>query len=66
MDDRQHCSKPLPNANTCISEMQLVCETGRTQNVCAVLETEENVMTAAAGGHSRMAGKLAPPAEVGR
>jgi hypothetical protein len=66
MDDRQHGSKPLANANTCISEMQLVCETGRTQNVCAVLEPEENVMTAAAGGHSRMAGKPAAAARVKR
>jgi acetolactate synthase I/II/III large subunit len=39
------------------SEMQLVYEMGRGENVRAVLYLEENVVTGAADGYARMAGK---------
>jgi acetolactate synthase-1/2/3 large subunit len=41
------------------SEMQLVYEIGRTQGVRAILCLEENVVTGAADGYARMAGRPA-------
>ena len=46
-------------ANPGTSEMQLVYEMGRTENVHPVLCLEENVVTGAADGYARMAGKPA-------
>ena len=46
-------------ANPGTSEMQLVYEIGRTEGVRAVLCLEENVVTGAADGYARMAGKPA-------
>jgi acetolactate synthase-1/2/3 large subunit len=46
-------------ANPGTSEMQLVYEMGRTENVRPVLCLEENVVTGAADGYARMAGKPA-------
>jgi acetolactate synthase-1/2/3 large subunit len=46
-------------ANPGTSEMQLVYEIGRTEAVRAVLCLEENVVTGAADGYARMAGKPA-------
>jgi len=46
-------------ANPGTSEMQLVYEMGRVENVRAVLCLEENVVTGAADGYARMAGKPA-------
>jgi Thiamine pyrophosphate enzyme, N-terminal TPP binding domain len=41
------------------SEMQLIAEIGRTEGVRAILCLEENVVTGAADGYGRMAGKPA-------
>ena len=46
-------------ANPGTSEMQLVYEMGRTDNVRPVLCLQENVVTGAADGYARMAGKPA-------
>jgi acetolactate synthase-1/2/3 large subunit len=46
-------------ANPGTSEMQLVYEMGRTQDTRAILCLEENVVTGAADGYARMAGKPA-------
>lgn len=46
-------------ANPGTSEMQLVVEIGLTKGVRAVLCLEENVVTGAADGYGRMAGKPA-------
>ena len=46
-------------ANPGTSEMQLVYEIGTTENVRAVLCLQENVVTGAADGYGRMAGKPA-------
>jgi len=46
-------------ANPGTSEMQLVYEMGRVENVRAVLCLGENVVTGAADGYARMAGKPA-------
>ena len=46
-------------ANPGTSEMQLVYEMGRTKNTRAILCLEENVVTGAADGYARMAGKPA-------
>jgi acetolactate synthase-1/2/3 large subunit len=46
-------------ANPGTSEMQLVYEMGRTKDTRAVLCLEENVVTGAADGYGRMAGKPA-------
>jgi len=46
-------------ANPGTSEMQLVYEMGQTKNTRAVLCLEENVVTGAADGYARMAGKPA-------
>jgi acetolactate synthase-1/2/3 large subunit len=46
-------------ANPGTSEMQLVYEMGRTKSVRPVLCLEENVVTGAADGYGRMAGKPA-------
>lgn len=46
-------------ANPGTSEMQLVYEMGRTESVRPVLCLEENVVTGAADGYARMAGKPA-------
>jgi acetolactate synthase-1/2/3 large subunit len=46
-------------ANPGTSEMQLVYEMGRTKDTRAVLCLEENVVTGAADGYARMAGKPA-------
>ena len=46
-------------ANPGTSEMQLVYEMGRTENVRPVLCLQENVVTGAADGYGRMAGKPA-------
>jgi Thiamine pyrophosphate enzyme, N-terminal TPP binding domain len=46
-------------ANPGTSEMQLVYEMGRTKDARAVLCLEENVVTGAADGYARMAGKPA-------
>jgi Thiamine pyrophosphate enzyme, N-terminal TPP binding domain len=46
-------------ANPGTSVMQLVYEIGRTEAVRAVLCLEENVVTGAADGYARMAGKPA-------
>jgi acetolactate synthase-1/2/3 large subunit len=53
-------------ANPGASELQLVYEMGQTENVRSVLCLEENVVTGAAEGYARIAGKLATPAEVER
>jgi len=73
MSDAQALFKALSEAgiDTCFanpgaSEMQLVYEMGRTENVRAVLCLEENVVTGAAVGCARIAGKLGTPAEVER
>jgi len=44
-------------ANPGTSEVQLVYEMGRGENVRAVLCLEENVVTGAADGYARMTGK---------
>jgi acetolactate synthase I/II/III large subunit len=46
-------------ANPGTSEMQLVHEMGRGENVRVVLCLEESVVTGAADGYARMAGKPA-------
>jgi acetolactate synthase I/II/III large subunit len=46
-------------ANPGTSEMQLVAETGRTEGVRPILCLQENVVTGAADGYGRMAGKPA-------
>src|SRR4029077_17864828 len=62
----KHCSKRSPTqgwrpcfANPGTSEMHLVYEIGRTEAVRAVRCLEENVVTGAADGYARMAGKPA-------
>jgi acetolactate synthase-1/2/3 large subunit len=46
-------------ANPGTSEMQLVYEIGRTESTRAILCLEENVVTGAADGYGRMAGRPA-------
>jgi acetolactate synthase I/II/III large subunit len=60
----KHCSKPSPTQDSTLrqsgtSEMQLVYEMGRTEDVRPILCLEENVVTGAADGYARMAGKPA-------
>jgi len=62
----KHCSKRSPTqgwrpcfANPGTPEMHLVYEIGRTEAVRAVRCLEENVVTGAADGYARMAGKPA-------
>ncbi len=66
MNGAQSLFKALTNAgiDTCFanpgtSEMQLVYEMGKTDTVRAVLCLQENVVTGAADGYARMAGKPA-------
>jgi acetolactate synthase-1/2/3 large subunit len=66
MDGAQALFKALTDAglDTCFanpgtSEMQLVHEMGRGENVRAVLCLEENVVSGAADGYARMTGKPA-------